>query len=64
MFLHTTSSEGINYDFENNPQYINVGEYETQGIRYNDVFSVPWGGFKVFVAYTNSDVIENTRIQN
>ena len=47
-------SEGIDYDFENN-QYINVGEYETQGIRYNDVFSVPWGGFKVFVAYTNSD---------
>jgi len=47
-------SEGIDYDFDTN-QFINVGEYETQGIRYNNVLSVPWGGFKIFVAYTDSD---------
>ena len=47
-------SENIDYDFNLN-QFVNTGEYNTNGIRFQDVIPVPFGSFSVFGAYTNSD---------
>lgn len=46
--------ENIDYNFELN-QFVNTGEYDSNGIRYDDTFAVPYGSFCLFAAYTNSD---------
>jgi len=50
------------YDFEENidydgssRQYVNTGEYETKGIRYMDMYAVPYGSLNVMVGYTDTD---------
>ena len=47
-------SEGIDYVYSVG-QYVNTGEYDTQGLRFNDSFSVPWGGLGVDIRYTDTD---------
>lgn len=44
-------SEGIDYDFSNN-QFVNTGEYVSQGVRYVEDFD----NFGVFLGYTDSDI--------
>lgn len=39
----------------NNATYLNSGAYSTQGIRFMDMYSVPYGGLSVMVGYTDSD---------
>jgi outer membrane cobalamin receptor len=46
--------ENIDYSYANS-QYVNTGEYDTQGIRFMDMFAVPYGSFNVLVGYTDSD---------
>lgn len=48
-------TQGIDYDF-NTSQYINTGEYVTQGVRINKKFDVGMGRLGVFAGYTDSDV--------
>lgn len=50
------------YDFEENidydgssRQYVNTGEYETKGIRYMDMYAVPYGSLSVMAGYTDTD---------
>ena len=47
-------SEGIDYVYSLG-QYINTGEYDTQGLRFNDSYSIPWGGLGVDIRYTDTD---------
>ena len=46
--------ENIDYDGSSR-QYVNTGEYETKGVRFQDVYAVPYGSFNVFAAYTDTD---------
>ena len=39
----------------NNATYLNSGAYSTQGIRFMDMYAVPWGSFSVMLGYTDSD---------
>lgn len=52
----------FNYKFEENidydgtiSQYVNTGEYETKGIRFQDSYPVPYGSLNIFLAYTDTD---------
>lgn len=47
-------SNGIDYSFANS-QYINTGEYTTQGVRLMDTYAMPYGGLSVMLGYTDSD---------
>jgi outer membrane cobalamin receptor len=46
--------ENIDYD-GSSQQYVNTGEYETKGVRFQDMYAVPYGSLNVFVAYTDTD---------
>ena len=46
--------ENIDYD-GSSQQYVNTGEYETKGVRFQDMYAVPYGSFNVFAAYTDTD---------
>lgn len=46
--------QNIDYDMTLN-QFVNTGKYKTKGIRFNEMYSVPYGSFNVFVGYTDTD---------
>lgn len=46
--------ENIDYDGSSR-QYVNTGEYETKGVRFQDMYAVPYGSLSVFAAYTDTD---------
>ena len=46
--------QGIDYDFSVN-QFTNTGSYNTQGVRFNSEYNIPYGSMSVFLGYTDSD---------
>ncbi len=50
-------SQGIDYDYTDN-QYVNIGEYESQGVKFNDyIMTSNAGNFGIHLAYTDTDRI-------
>ena len=47
-------SQGIDFNFTNST-YVNTGDYQTQGIRFNDAYDIMGGEFSVFAGYTDTD---------
>ena len=47
-------SEGIDYVYSLG-QYVNTGSYDSQGVRFNDSYSIPWGGLLLDFRYTDTD---------
>jgi outer membrane cobalamin receptor len=53
-YFNYAFDENIDYDYVNS-QYVNTGSYDTSGVRYKDMFAVPYGSFNVMVGFTDSD---------
>jgi outer membrane cobalamin receptor len=54
-YFNYSFDQGIDYDFGAN-QFVNTGKYDTSGVRYMDMFAVPWGGVSIMAGYTDSDL--------